>query len=427
MEEYVEKKQALRQSVLTAIVSVIVTFVLTVGFVVYIGVLFIPKFISLSNTIGEPPNLGIISSKENEKSAQKLKDIVELIKNEYYIELSDEEILEAMGKGLPTVLESPYTYYLTADQYEEIEESMSGQYVGIGCTVTLNEERQTEVVEVYPDSPAAKTGLRSGDIIIKVDDADVREAKDVNEVAAKVKGEEGSTVKISVYRKSEDKIIEMDMIRSKIDIVTLKYRMIDGDVGYVHIKGFVGDVDKDFEAAMDDLQSKGAKNVIFDLRYNSGGSAAIMVNMLEYLLPEDMLLSTIKGRENGEEYTVERKTEKPASVPEDMKFAILLNEYSASASEFFSGALRDHDAAVLIGEKTFGKGSGTSTYVLEDGSAVNVTIFQYFLPGGECVEGVGITPDIIVQLPEEYKYNAIETVPEEEDTVLQRALEELGG
>lgn len=414
------KNKMTKRTILTALISVALTFILTFAIIlISVG----PYIKAIGNTANNA--LAFDNSEEGIKSVDKLKNIIELIRSEYYVELDDEQILEAISAGLPAALDSPYTYYLTAEQNKEIEESMSGEYVGIGLTVTLTKLGETEVVEVYPGGPAEEGGLQTGDILLKVNGEDITTILDISSVAAKVKGPEGTNVKIEIFRKSEGKTFEVELPRRIISVQNVHYKKLDDKIGYVHINGFVNGVADDFIKAMDELQNQGVKDVIFDLRYNSGGGANIMLDMLDYLLPKDTLLATIKGREKGKEYTINWETKKGASVPNTMRYAILVNSYSASASEFFSGCLSDHGKAIIIGENTFGKGSGTSTYTLKDGSAVNITIFQYYLPGGECVEGVGIKPDIEALLPEESRYTSILSLTYDEDTVLQRAVAEL--
>ncbi|MHB8962601.1 MAG: S41 family peptidase [Saccharofermentanales bacterium] len=417
------KRELTRRTVATALISASVTFFLTIAIIAGAILTFGLPQTEDAKTAG----LYFEEDATTSKALGKLNTIIETVRDDYYLKLTDAQILEALSAGLPGALGNPYTYYLTAEQNAEIEEAMSGQYVGIGCTVTHTEEGATEIMEVFVGSPAEGAGLQTGDILVKVDGEDVTNTVDMMQVVIKVKGEEGTDVKIEIYRPSTGKYIESTMKRRLIVMQNVKHRMLTGDIGYVLVKGFVAGVDADFKAAMDDLQSQGAKNVVFDLRYNSGGSASVMIEMLDYLLPKDTLLSTIKGREDGKDFSVDWKTEKGMSVPENMRYMILVNSYSASASEFFSGCLRDHGKATIIGETTFGKGSGTSTFTLDDGSAMNLTIFQYYLPSGICIEGIGLDPDIEAALPEEFRYTSIEALTEEQDTVLQRAVTEFGG
>ena len=419
-EESKVKKMLLKRTIGTVLISASVVFVC-------LSVIFAIIVINVYNPLYLRNKSAIVFSNDEEtiKSADKLNQIIYLLRNNYYTEISDAEILEAMAKGLPAAVGNPYTYYLDKEMYDITKESMSGNYVGIGCSVTRTEQGLTQIVEVYPDSPAQEAGLLSKDIFVSVDGINVEVTNDTNEVAALVRGEEGTKVVIEIFRQSTGETLEFSIERKNIQQVNVTGRMLEDNIGYIHIKGFVEGVDLDFIETMEELKSLGAENIIFDLRYNSGGGANIMINMLEYLLPPGKVLATIKGRDEGEEFEVNWTTRNEAQVPEEMRYAILTNSYSASASEFFSGCLRDYGKAVIIGETTFGKGSGTSTYELPDGSAVNITVFKYYLPGGEIVEGQGLEPDIEAFLPDEYKDVSIEVIPEDEDTVLAVAIEEI--
>lgn len=414
------KKRLLQRTVGTGLVTAMVTFVLTAA-------LMIAAFYSVYAPVIEAQNSTAISfnnAKDTQTAVTKLKLMIQKIRENYVTKLTDAQIVEAMADGMPSSLGNPYTYYLSAEDYSSTKENMSGEYVGIGCTVTLTEDGYTEVVEVIAGGPAALSGLKTGDTIQSIDGKEIKLKEDPSTVASYVKGKEGTAVTIKVYRKSTNSSMSFSITRKKIQSQNVKHRMLSKTIGYVSVKGFVDGVETDFIAAMDDLQAQGAKNIVFDLRYNSGGSAQVMIEMLNYLLPKNTLMASIKGRQDGKDFDIKWVTDKDMKVPETMKYAILVNNYTASASEFFSGCLRDYGKATLIGEKTFGKGSGTQLFELPDGSAVNITMFKYYLPKGECIEGVGLTPDIILQLPEEVRYTAIESLTAEQDTQLQKAMEE---
>ncbi len=420
IEEVKVKRMLLKRTIGASLISATVVFLC-------LSILFTAIVLNFYNPLYLRNKSAIVFSDDQEtiKSAEKLNRIMSLIRDNYYTDISDSELLEAMAKGLPASLGNPYTYYLDREMYDITKASMSGNYVGIGCSVTRTEQGFTQIIEVYPDSPAEDAGLLPRDVFISVDGTNVEVTNDTNEVAALVRGEEGTTVVIEIFRQSSNETLEFEIERRRIQQRNVSSKMLDEEIGYIHIKGFVEGVDRDFVEAMEELKSQGAKHVVFDLRYNSGGGANIMINMLEYLLPPDKILATIRGRDEGKDFEVNWTTESEMQVPEEMRYVILTNSYSASASEFFAGCLRDYEKAVIIGETTFGKGSGTSTYELPDGSAVNITVFKYYLPGGEIVEGQGLEPDIETSLPDEYKYLSIEIIPEGEDTVLAEAIKEI--
>lgn len=224
-----------------------------------------------------------------------------------------------------------------------------------------------------------------------------------------------------MYRPSESKDIKFTVIRKKIASVSVKSKMLTPTIGYVQIREFSAGVSQQFIAAMDSLQAQGAKNIVFDMRNDSGGLATEVIAMLDYLLPEGTI-ATIKGRKDGEPFAESWTSNAAMGVPATMRYAILTNGMTASASELFSGCLRDYDKAWLIGEQTFGKGSGTNSYNLADGSAVNITTFLYYLPKGSSIEEVGLTPDQPVTLPETSAGLSIYQMTLEQDTQLGAAI-----
>jgi carboxyl-terminal processing protease len=411
----------MKRTVGTALISAAVTFILTISILIY-GFYSVYLPTAESKTIN---TLAFDSEEQTLVALEKLKTVIQEVKDNYLEELTDAQILEAMTIGFPSGLDNPYTYYMSAKDYTSNLEAMSGEYVGIGCTVTMMEDLGVVVVEVITGGPAEAAGLLPGDVLVSVDGESIDTAESSSDVAARVKGLEGTTVKIEIYRPSTEKTLTLSIVRRTIQSHNVSHRMLDATTGYVMVKSFAEGVPEDFIAAMDDLQAQGATNIVFDLRNNSGGNAAVMIEMLEYLLPADTVLATIKGRESGEAFEINWKTEGGVKVPDTMRYAILVNEYSARASEFFSGCLRDYEKAQLIGKNTYGKGSGTKLYELSDGSAVNITMFKYYLPNGESIEGVGLVPDFEIDLDEEFKYTSLEKLTIEQDTQLSKAIEVL--
>lgn len=415
------KSLLLHRTVGASLITALVTFVITTSILIYsFNAFYLPSIKSQNENA-----IAFDQAAETKTAINKLELVIKELKDNYLEELTDAQILEAMTSGLPSGLENPYTYYMSAEDYSANQEAMSGKYVGIGCTVRQTEGVGTEVVEVIQDSPAQIAGLLPGDVLLTIDEESVQTVTDPNEIAAKVKGVEGTSVVIGVYRPSTKENLKFSIVRRMIKSKNVTYKMLDSQIGYVLIKTFAEGVPKDFTAAMDELQKQGAKHVVFDLRYNSGGNAQVMIEMLEYLLPADTLLASIKGRENGAPFEIKWITKGGVKVPETMRYSILTNEHTASASEFFSGCLRDYKKATLIGKNTYGKGSGTKLYELPDGSAVNITMFKYYLPNGESIEGTGLKPDIEIELSSEAKLISIEILKLEQDTQLQKAIEVL--
>jgi carboxyl-terminal processing protease len=381
-------------------------------------------FVTLSNDFTPVPGLIFDDDEETERALKKLGDVVALLKENYYIELTDAEILEKMAEGLSNNMDSQYTFYLTKERNEQVEESMSGTYGGIGAVVEQRENFIFMITDIIDDSPAETAGLRIGDVIEKVFDAEAASFTDVNHLASEIRGTPGTDVVLTIYRESSNDRFTVTLTRAQITNVSTRHRMLEEGIGYIQVTEFSHNVSKHFKTAVDDLVGQGAEHIVIDLRNNGGGLADECVAMADYLLGEGTVAS-VAGRRYGSEFSEEWTSDEMIGVPENMTFAVLLNENSASASELFSGALHDYGKATLIGVQTFGKGVGTLTFVLDDGSAVQITNFEYFLPNGESIEGVGLTPDIEVLLPEEAQGLTPSMMTPEQDTQLATAIEHL--
>ncbi len=405
------------------VLIILITAVLTFAITASIGTVYlnaIPK-----ETVEVSPNVLSFDSKVDTAAAvAKFREAYNYLDENYYQDLTDAQIIEAMTSGMIDQIGSRYTMYLSAEENSSLTESMSGEYVGIGAMVSMNKNNYVEITEVIANSPAAEAGIQVGDIFVKVDDTDVSTVETIEAVAALVKGTAGTKVKLVMYRPSESRDIELTVTRRRIEAVSVTSRMLNATTGYVQIREFSVGVSKKFKAAVDSMIEQGATNIVFDLRNNSGGLANEVIDMLDYLLPETTI-ATIKGRKDGKPYEVTWDSEASMGVPADMRYAILINDSTASASELFSGCLRDLGKAVLIGEKSFGKGSGTQTYELDDGSAINVTTFLYYLPGGDCIEEIGLTPAVEVSLPAEAASLSIYQLTPEQDTQLAAAISNL--
>ncbi len=203
----------------------------------------------------------------------------------------------------------------------------------------------------------------------------------------------------------------------------MRFHLLEEGIGYINIKEFSNGLAGEFITAVERLQAEGAVHFVFDLRFNLGGSADEVIRMLDFLLPAGRI-AEVRGRSDGKDTLYTWDSDSYMGVSEQTRYAILVNSYSASASELFAGCLREYEKAILIGEQTFGKGTGTTTHVYEDGSAVNLAFFQYHLPiSGICIEGEGLAPDIELQLPEKYRYLAVNQIPPAEDLPLMEALQ----
>lgn len=347
----------------------------------------------------------------------KLDNLQEIV-DRYF--LSDEEVntddmVEGIYKGYIDSLGEAYTTYYTSEEYAQLQESTSGKYSGIGVVVSQNMETGViTVVRPFEGSPGAEAGLLKDDIVYKIDDKEVT-GVDVSEVVTWIKGEEGSTVSIEVYRPSEDEYMTFEVERRTIEVPMVAYKMLDDQIGHIEIYEFEATTAEQFDEAVKDLTAQGMEGLIIDLRDNPGGLVDSATAVLDRILPKDELLvyTVDKNGRKDEEYTED-------DVTIDVPLAVLINENSASASEIVSGCLQDYGRATLVGTTSFGKGIVQYVLPLNDGSAIKLTSAKYYTPDGRNIHGIGIEPDVEVELDSD----------SEEDNQLLRAqevlLEELG-
>lgn len=338
-----------------------------------------------------------------------------LIDNYFLYEVTDEDYETAIYRALMDACNDPYSCYYTPEEYEALEESSSGIYCGIGCTVSQNMNTMLiTIVKPFSGSPAAKAGLRTGDIVYKVDGEDIT-GQDINLVVSKMKGPEGTEVTITVYRETTGEYLDFTMKRAYIEVETVTCEKLKEEghkIGLITVTQFEEVTLDQFEKALKDLESWGAEGLVIDLRDNPGGLLDTVSAMLDLMLPEGLTVYMQDKYGNREEY------ESDAACYE-IPTTVLINGNSASASEIFAGAIQDYKVGTIIGTQSFGKGIVQSVIPLSDGSAVKMTIADYYTPLGRNIHGVGITPDIVVELPEG---ESVSTIAREQDTQLKRAL-----
>lgn len=311
-------------------------------------------------------------------------------------------------------LNDPYSAYFNKNEYEEFVGNLDGDYKGIGVTVS-NTDGRILVSEVQKGSPAEKSGIQNGDIITAVNGTEYTGAALSEAVSAIRKTALGGRVKISIERNGNP--IDIDVVIEEIKIELVSGRMLSPVTGYIRLQSFGTGVGNLFKAKANELKKQGMKGLIIDLRSNPGGSLESAVEVGDFLLPEGKII-TIKQK-SGEE-AVYKSDKSEIGIP----MCVLINESSASASEVISGALRDHKKATLIGKKTYGKGVVQTLFELGDKTALRLTTAKYFTPSGECIDGIGIAPDIEVDLPEGIVFGQRDTEIEN-DTQLNAAIEEM--
>lgn len=340
---------------------------------------------------------------------------LEMLVDSYYLEDVDPKIYaDGIYKGFINSLDDPYSTYYTEEEYQMLMESSSGVYHGIGATVSQDTKTGViTIVKPFKTGPAYETGLLPGDIIYMVEGEEVT-GVDLTEVVSKMKGEEGTKVRISILREGESKAMEFTITRRQIEVPTIEYQMLDDKIGYIEISEFDEITVSQFKDAVDKLEDKGMKGLVIDVRNNPGGLLDAVCKMLDRLLPKGLLVYTEDKYGNRAEE--EAKDSKKLEVP----LAVIINGNSASASEIFAGAIQDYEIGSVVGTTSFGKGIVQKVIPLTDGTAVKLTISKYFTPKGRNIHGTGIAPDVEVELDEELLKQV--EIPIEKDNQLQEAI-----
>lgn len=341
---------------------------------------------------------------------QKLDRLNALIER-YYLyedEIDKEALVEGIYSGYAEALGDPYTEYYDEQETKELFETTNGEFSGIGASMSkqLGTDEIT-IINVYKDSPADKAGLKAGDILYKVDGQETA-GYELDTVVSWIKGEKGTSVVLHVLR--DGKEVEVTAVRDKIEVQTVVYEMKEDQIGYIAVSEFDSVTYHQFETALEDLKEQGMKGLVIDLRNNPGGNFETVTDMLKLLLPEGVIVSTKDKDGNVEEVTCDGENEF------DKPLAVLVNQYSASASEIFSGAVQDYKIGKIVGMTTYGKGVVQQLMDLGDGTCLKVTIAEYYTPNGRSINGKGVKPDVEV----EYEYD--ENDPEA-DPQLEKALE----
>ncbi|MCC8028800.1 MAG: S41 family peptidase [Lachnospiraceae bacterium] len=349
----------------------------------------------------------------DDETEEKIETISAYILSDYYEDVDTEELRDGLFDGLFENLDS-YSRYYTAEEYEELlENTLEGTYCGIGAGLQQNTDTMlVTIVHVYDDSPAQEAGLQEGDVIIEVDGVDAT-SMEVEELAELVRGEEGTSVHLVTYR-GED-TIEYDIVRRSMDYPTVESEMLEDSVGYIAVSEFTQATTDQFVSALEDLESQGMESLIVDLRWNPGGVLSSVCDILDEILPEGLILYTEDANGTRVEYTT------TDTVSLDVPLVVLVNGSSASASEIFAGAVQDRDAGTIVGTTTYGKGVVQTVHTLADGSAFKLTTQTYYTPGGTCIQGIGITPDVEIEY--EFLGGEDDSYSYDLDNQIQKALE----
>lgn len=370
-----------------------------------------------TNTAGEQNNTASSTEDKtvsNDAVMQKINKLETLI-DKYYMEDVDEgKLADGIYKGLLASLGDPYSCYYTADEYKALMESSSGVYCGIGATVSQNATTGIiTIVKPFVNGPAYEAGLLPGDIVYKVNGEEVT-GKDLTEVVSRIKGTEGTKAEITIIREGKPDPIEFSIPRKTVEVPTIDYEMLDNKIGYIAVSEFDEVTAEQFRKAIDDLDKQGQKGLIVDIRNNPGGLLETVVDMLDRMLPKGLIVYTEDKYGTREEKYSDGKEEF------DKPLAVLINGNSASASEIFAGAIQDYKLGTIVGTTSFGKGIVQSIIPLFDGTAIKVTVSKYYTPNGKNIHGIGITPDVKVDLSDKLKQQVI--IDKKEDNQLQKAI-----
>ena len=394
------KKDRILSHVLTAVVSCMLTLVLTMG------------FFALTQDNGG----NAVSQSETSLPGKKLRRLEKLITEKFIGEADEKTMEDAAARAMVDSLGDRWSYYLSAEEYQDYQEQTMNVYVGVGITIQKEEGSGFRILEVTDGGPAQEAGIQPGDVIVKIDGAGCKDM-DMDEARSLVRGEEGTSVTLTVQR--DGKELDVQTQRRQFDTPVAVGQMLPEGYGLITIANFDEKCYDETKTAIDELIAQGAKGLIFDLRFNPGGYQTELVQILDYLLPEGDLF-------RAEDYlghvTVDRSDAACIKLP----MAVLVNEDSYSAAEFFAAALQEYEAGIVVGEQTCGKGYFQNCFELGDGSAVGLSTGKYYTPKGVSLAGVGVTPDIPVEVDEE-TYAAIYygTLEPEDDPQLSAAVKAL--
>ena len=312
-------------------------------------------------------------------------------------------------------LDDPYAQYFTEEEYQKLLTDNAGDYVGIGISIQAPDETGAKVISVYSDSPADKAGIQKGDVITKVNGNTTAE-KSLQEVITYFSDDTTVPDEITYLRDGVETTVSL--LRAEVHIVRVTSSVLDGNIGYVHISEFNGSVATDFSSAVDALKQQGIDKLIIDLRDNPGGGLTEVLNVAYKLIPKDKVIVSIRSKNGDEDVYKSQGTEQY-----DMPIVVLVNGGSASASELLTGALKDYGIATIVGTQTFGKGIVQSYFHLSNSKGwVKMTTDAYYTPNGVCIQGVGITPDLVVDLPDDLKDVSVDLLDPAKDTQLQAAI-----
>ena len=400
-----DKRQRIYKTIMLMILVAVITFIATTVLIYNkIGDSNKTKYVIVGNQDGKG------SMDEISTNLTRLKGVID----KYYLNEYDEEDLNEWAiKGYVAGLGDEYSEYITPKEYEDFSQDIYGSFIGIGIYFGKDVNNNMLIVSTIENSAAEKAGLKGGDLIKKVDDYVVTEESETSELSNKIKGQEGTTVKLEVLRGEET--LTFEIVRENVKLHYIKSEVLENNIGYIKIVSFDENTASEFKVKLEELLSKNIKGLILDLRNNGGGIVQEATQIADYFLDKDKVIISTRDK-NGKENVTKAEENKLTDVP----LVLLTNGYTASSSEILASALKENDRAKIIGEKTYGKGVIQNVYRLLNGGALKLTTQEYYTAGGNKINEIGVEPTEEVKLPEDAnEYN----VEREQDTQLQRAIE----
>ena len=399
------KKQKVYKIIMLIVLTAFITFLVTSTYILN----------NFDGVNGNSTLSSLISNSNNDDELTKtLKGIEEIIDKYYLKDVDEQKAIDGAIQGYIEALGDEYTEYIPADEMKEYTQDIMGNFEGIGIYMIQNTEENTiEVLSPIKDSPAEKAGILAGDIIVGVDGVNYT-GDEIDTVANNIKGEEGTTVKIEIRRGEEN--LTFDIERAKVITNPVLSEKLENNIGYLQITSFDEGTAEDFENKFNSLKDQGITSLIIDLRNNGGGIVEEALQIIDYIVPKGQEILITVDKDQKEE--IEKSKD---DVLIDMPIVVLVNEYSASASEIVAGALKDLNEATLVGKTTYGKGVIQQLLSLSNGAGLKVTVEEYYTPNRTKIDGVGIKPNEEVNLPE--TVTSPLTVTREQDTQLQKAIE----
>lgn len=356
---------------------------------------------------------GVLSEADH---VQKIKALEALIQRDYLGEIDKDQLAEGLYAGLVSGLGDVYSRYYTAEEYKQENSATMGAYVGIGVTMQKNKEGGVEIVECYEGGPADHAEVKAGDIISDIDGTDITDM-DVSDVADMIREGNKKQAVLTIHRQNVENPMKITVEITDVTLPSVFEEMLPDQIGYIRISEFTDVTPDQFSEAFSSLEEQGMKKLVVDLRGNPGGLLSSVCSILNEILPEGLIVYTEDKYGERQEQKSEGKT--PLEIP----LAVLVNENSASASEIFAGAVQDHGIGTIVGTTTYGKGVVQELLPLRDGSAIKLTISNYYTPKGNSINETGIKPDVEVKLDPDLLNQ--EEISHEEDNQLQEALKVL--